>query len=319
MRFQLAEKQQPKELRAIYQETLMEMMEENENLIVCDADLVNASGTGKLFRKYPNRCINMGISEANMIGASCGMSLTGKIPFVHTFAPFATRRVLDQLYLSGCYQQANIRIYGSDPGFWALHNGGTHTSIEDLALTRAVPQLIVIAPADAVQFKWIIKNTVDRYGMYYFRCSRKAVPDIYSEGSQFEIGKGNIICDGSDIAIFAIGEMIVEACKARKILEEYGISSTIVDMFTVKPLDEVLVREVSKGKRVIVAAENHNKIGGLGSAIAEILAENPIEAPLIRIAIQDHFGEVGTQDYLQCKFGLNADAIVSKVLEKFAI
>lgn len=317
--FQLAEKQQPKELRAVYQETLMELMEENENIIVCDADLVNASGTGKLFRKYSKRCINMGISEANMIGASCGMSLTGKIPFVHTFAPFATRRAFDQLYLSGCYQQANIRIYGSDPGFWALHNGGTHTSVEDLALTRAVPQLTVIAPADAAQFKWVIKNTVDRYGMYYFRCARKAVPDIYSEGSQFEIGKGNIICEGTDIAIFAIGEMIAEAIKARKILEEYGISSTIVDMFTVKPLDEELVREVSRGKRVIVAAENHSKIGGLGSAIAEVLAENPIEAPFISIAIQDHFGEVGTQDYLQRKFGLNADAIVSKVLEKLNI
>ncbi|SHI84195.1 transketolase [Geosporobacter subterraneus DSM 17957] len=317
--FQLAEKQQPKELRAVYQETLMELMEENENIIVCDADLVNASGTGKLFRKYPKRCINMGISEANMIGASCGMSLTGKIPFVHTFAPFATRRVFDQLYLSGCYQQANIRIYGSDPGFWALHNGGTHTSVEDLALTRAVPQLTVIAPADAAQFKWVIKNTIDRYGMYYFRCARKAVPDIYSEGSQFEIGKGNIICEGTDIAIFAIGEMIAEAIKARKILEEYGISSTIVDMFTVKPLDEELVREVSRGKRVIVAAENHSKIGGLGSAIAEVLAESPIEAPFISIAIQDHFGEVGTQDYLQRKFGLNADAIVSKVLEKLNI
>ncbi len=313
--FSLAEKQYSKELREVYQETLMEIMKSNMNVVVCDADLVSASGTMKLFKTYPDRCMNMGISEANMIGASCGMSLTGKIPFVHTFAPFATRRVFDQLYLSGGYQQANIRIFGSDPGFWALHNGGTHTSVEDLALTRVVPKLTVLAPADAVQFKWILNNTVDQYGMYYFRCARKAVPDIYSDSSVFEIGKGNVIYEGSDIAIFAIGEMISEAIKAREVLKSHGISTAVVDMFTIKPLDEELVKIVSKGKKVIVAAENHSIIGGLGSAIAEVLAENPIEAPLIRIAIQDHFGEVGTADYLQDKFGLNAEAIVNGVIK----
>ncbi|AOT72089.1 transketolase family protein [Geosporobacter ferrireducens] len=319
MQFILAEKQQPKELRAVYQETLMELMKENVNVVVCDADLVNASGTTKLFETYPDRCINMGISEANMIGASCGMSLTGKIPFVHTFAPFATRRAFDQLYLSGGYQQANIRIFGSDPGFWALHNGGTHTSVEDLALTRAIPQLTVIAPADAVQFKWVLNNTVNWYGMYYFRCARKAVPDIYSDASVFEIGRGNVLYEGSDIAIFAIGEMIAEAIKAREILKVYGLSTAVIDMFTVKPLDEDLVKTVSKGKKVVITAENHSKIGGLGSAVAEVLAENPIKAPLIRVAIQDHFGEVGTQDYLKDKFGLNAEAIVNGALRALDI
>ncbi|WP_243183029.1 transketolase family protein [Anaerosolibacter carboniphilus] len=319
MMFSLAEKQQPKELREVYQETLMEIMKNNINVVVCDADLVNASGTKKLFETYPDRCINMGISEANMIGASCGMSLTGKIPFVHTFAPFATRRAFDQLYLSGCYQQSNIRIFGSDPGFWALHNGGTHTSVEDLALTRVVPKLTVLAPADAVQFKWILYNTVDKYGMYYFRCPRKSVPDIYSDSSVFEIGKGNVIQEGSDIAIFTIGEMISEGMKAGEILKSHGISATVVDMFTVKPLDEELVKTISRGKKVIVTAENHSKIGGLGSAIAEVLAENPIGAPLIRVAIQDHFGEVGTPDYLKNKFGLDSDTIVKGVLKALNI
>jgi transketolase len=150
--------QKKPEFRAVYVETLMELMESNPNVVNLDADLVGASGAAKLFKKYESRCINMGISEANMIGAAAGMSLTGKIPFIHTFAPFATRRVMDQLYMSGVYSNSNIKIYGSDPGFWAIHNGGTHTTMEDLALTRALANITILAPSDATQFKWCIKK-----------------------------------------------------------------------------------------------------------------------------------------------------------------
>ncbi len=314
MGYMLAEIQNPKELRSVYQDTLIEMMRKDERIIVCDADLVNASGTAKLFKEFPDRCINMGISEANMVGASCGMSLTGKIPFIHTFSPFATRRPYDQLFLSGGYQKGNLRIYGSDPGFWALHNGGTHTSVEDLALTRVIPGITVLAPADATQFKWILENTVEHYGIYYIRAPRKSIPDIYQEGSEFKIGKGNIVAEGSEVVIFAMGEMISESLKAKEVLEQKGISVAIVDMFTIKPLDVELIKDISIGKKLVVTAENHSKIGGLGSAIAEVLAESCLGVKLLRIAIEDHFGEVGTLDYLKEKFGLDYNSIVQKVL-----
>ena len=305
--------QKKPEFRAVYVETLMELMESNPNVVNLDADLVGASGAAKLFSKYEHRCINMGISEANMIGAAAGMSLTGKVPFIHTFAPFATRRVMDQLYMSGVYSNSNIKIYGSDPGFWAIHNGGTHTTMEDLALTRALANITILAPSDATQFKWCIKKATDTYGVFYIRAGRKSFVDLYDSNSQFELGKGIVLEQGKDVVIYAIGEMVAEAYKAREILSKEGIEVAIVDMFSIKPFDEEIVKEMSKGKSLVITAENHSKYGGLGSAVAEVLAENAMAIPLRRIAVQDRFSEVGTADYLQKLLKIDADAIVEVI------
>lgn len=307
------QKQSKLELRAVYVESLMELMDSNPDIVNLDADLVGASGAAKLFKRYENRCINMGISEANMIGAAAGMSLTGKVPFIHTFAPFATRRVMDQLYMSGVYSNSNIKIYGSDPGFWAIHNGGTHTTMEDLAITRALANITVLAPSDAVQFKWCLKKAANTYGVFYIRAGRKAFVDLYDPESEFELGKGVVLEDGKDVVIYAIGEMITEAYKAREILSSEGIEVAIVDMFSIKPFDEEIVKEMCIGKRLVITAENHSKYGGLGSAVAEVMAENAMKVPLRRIAVQDRFSEVGTADYLKKVLKLDAEAIVEVV------
>lgn len=308
-----AKEQKPIEMRAVYQNALFDILKDNANVVVMDADLVGASGMAKVFKEFPEQCINMGISEANMIGAAAGMSLLGKVPIIHTFAPFATRRVYDQLYLSGAYQKANLRIYGSDPGFTSGHNGGTHTSVEDLALMRAMPTATVLAPADATQFAWLLKETSKMYGIFYIRASRKGLMDVYDPSSTFEIGKGVILSEGSDVVIFAIGEMIAEALKAKEELERVGMSVAVVDMFTIKPIDADLVKRMIIGKKVVVTAENHSKIGGLGSAVAEILAEEASGVPLRRVAINDRFGEVGLPDYLQKIYGLTAQDIINAV------
>lgn len=305
------------EMSKIYQDTMLELLETNDEVVICDADLVGAIGLSSVFKKHMNRCINMGICEANMMGAAAGMSLTGKIPFIHSLAPFAIRRLFDQLYLSGAYQKANVRIFGSDPGFWAAYNGGTHTSVEDIALARVIPNVTVLAPADAVQFQWILREIAKQYGMFYVRAGRhRKLLDIYATGSTFEIGKGVVLCEGNDVVIFAIGEMLKEALDAKEILEKKSISVSVVDMFTIKPLDKELVKRIIQGKKVVVTAENHSIIGGLGSAIAEVMAENGTPALLARVGIQDHFGEVGTPEYLQAKFKLKSNDIVDAVMQQ---
>jgi len=305
-----------KELRMVYMETLSQMMTKNPNVIAMDADLVGASGSAQLFKAFPERCINMGISEANMMGAAAGMSLTGKIPFMHTFAPFATRRIYDQLYMSGVYQNANVKIYGSDPGYLAIHNGGTHTSMEDIALTRVLPNLTVLAPSDATQFAWCLNKAAETYGCFYIRAGRKAIRDLYDPTCEFELGKGIILEEGSDIVIFAIGDMVLESLKVKEVLEKEGISVMIVDLFSIKPLDEALIKKVVIGKKLIVSAENHSKIGGLGSAIADVLSEGGCSVPLVKIAVNDRFSEVGTADYLSKLLELDAESMIRKIKAK---
>lgn len=308
--------QNTKELRAVYVDTLHELMHDNLQIVTMDADLVGASGALRLFKDFPNRCINMGICEANMVGVAGGMSLTGKIPFIHSFAPFISRRVMDQLYMAGVYSNNNFKIYASDPGFWAIHNGGTHTTMEDLAITRALPNITIFAPSDATQFAWCLKKAANTYGVFYIRAGRKGFKNLYDAESNFELGKGIVLEQGKDVVIFAIGEMIAESYKVREELIKIGIEVSIVDMFSIKPLDIDLIREIVPGKRLVVTAENHSKFGGLGSAIAEVMAESNLAVPLLRIAVDDRFSEVGTQEYLQKLLGLDALTMISKIKEK---
>lgn len=315
--FQLAENRQEagRELRDCVVETLQELMKDDDKITALEADLGGASGFTKIKKTNPERFIQCGIAEANMMGVAAGLSLTGFKPFTHTFAPFATRRVFDQLFLSGAYAGNTINVYGSDPGFSVASNGGTHTAWEDVALIREIPGAVICNPADDVQMEWIIKEFLKMEGIHYVRSNRKAVRNVYKKGSSFKIGQGNILKEGKDILIIAAGQLVSEALDCAEELEKEGYSVEVIDMFTIKPLDEKLLIKEAKGKSKIVTIENHSIYGGLGSAVSEVIAENGISVPVKRIGVKEKFGQVGTAEFLQEEFGLTAKQIKETICQ----
>ena len=315
--FQLAENRQEagRELRDCVVETLQELMKDDDKITALEADLGGASGFTKIKKTNPERFIQCGIAEANMMGGAAGLSLTGFKPFTHTFAPFATRRVFDQLFLSGAYAGNTINVYGSDPGFSVASNGGTHTAWEDVALIREIPGAVICDPADDVQMEWIIKEFLKMEGIHYVRSNRKAVRNVYKKGSSFKIGQGNILKEGKDILIIAAGQLVSEALDCAEELEKEGYSVEVIDMFTIKPLDEKLLIKEAKGKSKIVTIENHSIYGGLGSAVSEVIAENGISVPVKRIGVKEKFGQVGTAEFLQEEFGLTAKQIKETICQ----
>lgn len=315
--FQLAENRQEagRELRDCVVETLQELMKDDDEITALEADLGGASGFTKIKKTNPERFIQCGIAEANMMGVAAGLSLTGFKPFTHTFAPFATRRVFDQLFLSGAYAGNTINVYGSDPGFSVASNGGTHTAWEDVALIREIPGAVICDPADDVQMEWIIKEFLKMEGIHYVRSNRKAVRNVYKKGSSFKIGQGNILKEGKDILIIAAGQLVSEALDCAEELEKEGYSVEVIDMFTIKPLDEKLLIKEAKGKSKIVTIENHSIYGGLGSAVSEVIAENGISVPVKRIGVKEKFGQVGTAEFLQEEFGLTAKQIKETICQ----
>ena len=315
--FQLAENRQEagRELRDCVVETLQELMKDDDKITALEADLGGASGFTKIKKTNPERFIQCGIAEANMMGVAAGLSLTGFKPFTHTFAPFATRRVFDQLFLSGAYAGNTINVYGSDPGFSVASNGGTHTAWEDVALIREIPGAVICDPADDVQMEWIIKEFLKIEGIHYVRSNRKAVRNVYKKGSSFKIGQGNILKEGKDILIIAAGQLVSEALDCAEELEKEGYSVEVIDMFIIKPLDEKLLIKEAKGKSKIVTIENHSIYGGLGSAVSEVIAENGISVPVKRIGVKEKFGQVGTAEFLQEEFGLTAKQIKETICQ----
>ena len=315
--FQLAENRQEagRELRDCVVETLQELMKDDDKITALEADLGGASGFTKIKKTNPERFIQCGIAEANMMGVAAGLSLTGFKPFTHTFAPFATRRVFDQLFLSGAYAGNTINVYGSDPGFSVASNGGTHTAWEDVALIREIPGAVICDPADDVQMEWIIKEFLKMEGIHYVRSNRKAVRNVYKKGSSFKIGQGNILKEGKDILIIAAGQLVSEALDCAEELEKEGYSVEVIDMFIIKPLDEKLLIKEAKGKSKIVTIENHSIYGGLGSAVSEVIAENGISVPVKRIGVKEKFGQVGTAEFLQEEFGLTAKQIKETICQ----
>ena len=303
------------ELRAVFADTLNALIDENKKVFVMDADLAGASKFGKVQKAHPDNFLSMGISEANMMCAAAGMSMRGYVPFVHTFAPFAARRSLDQIFLSGAYAKNTINIYGSDPGVCVAANGGTHTSFEDVAIMRTIPEAMVFDPADGAQLAWLIRELVPLKGVHYIRANRKNTVNIYAEGSTFTIGKGNILREGSDVLLIAMGEVLHDAIYAAEELAAEGISVEVVDMFTVKPLDSELILREAAGKKLVVTFENHSIIGGLGGAVAEVMAEGGCGVKLKRIGVNDQFGQVGTLSYLKSAFGLTQENCVKVIKE----
>lgn len=304
-----------KEMRMSVVDSLIQLMKNDDNIIAMDADLGSASGWIKLKEVYPNQFLNMGIAEANMVGVAAGMSSEGQIPFIHTFGPFATRRVFDQLFISGGYSGNTVNIYGSDPGFCAGPNGGTHTTWEDVSLMKMIPGSIVCDACDDVQMDWIIKEFSKRPGINYVRGNRKAVTDVYEVGSTFEIGKGNLIHEGQDLLIIVAGQLVSNTLEVIDILKEKGITADVIDMFTIKPLDKQIIFKHLEGKKKIITIENHSVINGLGSSVADYLSSIGCSISLHKIGVEERFGQVGTPEFLQKEFGLDTNSIVNSILD----
>ena len=303
-----------REMREAYVEFLQKMGEENPNLVVFDADLAASTGSKKFADRFPDRFFDCGIQEANMIGVAAGMSAMGMIPIVHTFGAFAGRRAVDQVFMSCAYARQNVRIVGVDPGVCAGKNGGTHMSLEDMGIMRTIPGVTILDPCDEVSMNRLLRQAVQTPGVYYIRINRKADLLIYGDADDIRIGKANTLVDGDGVTLIAEGSVCVpEAIRAAELLTERGISTRVIDMATIKPLDAEAVRKAARETRVILTIENHNVIGALGSAVAEVLAESGT-VPFARIGAQDEFGQVGSLDDLKKHFYMTADDIVQKAI-----
>ena len=300
-----------KEPLQVFNETMRELFEEDKRVVYLDADLMGSLKTAQLWKDYPKNVFNTGIQEANMIGVAAGMYLNGLKPYVHSFSPFASRRVFDQIFLSIGYAKKSIRIIGSDAGIMATNNGGTHMSFEDVAMMRTIPDACVIDASDPVMFGELLKLTKDRPGVTYIRTARRDLKDIYVPDEKFEIGKGKILREGSDVSLIASGIMVATCLEAAEKLAQIGVNARVVDIITIKPIDKELVIDCAKTTNAIVVCENANVIGGLGSAVCDITAES-CPVCVEKIGINDKYGCVGNEQFLREKYGLTVESIVEK-------
>lgn len=300
------------EMRAVYCQTLQELARENDRICILDADLVGSSGVKPFFQEFPDRAVDCGIQENNMIGVAAGLSAAGMIPFAHSFGPFASRRCVDQIFISCAYAKANVRIVGSDPGVTAAYNGGTHMPFEDMGTLMSIPKITLVEPTDSVQLRWLLQTLEKEYGVYYIRLLRKNAVGVFEEGSQFQLGRFARLREGTDAAVVCSGIMVGEALKAAALLEQEGIRIAVLNAFTWKPMDDETLAEYARSCGCVVTAENHNILGGLGSAVANSLSRS-CPVPVEMVGVEDEFGEVGTEDFLRRRFDLTAEHIVRAV------
>jgi transketolase len=304
-------------MRQVYCRALTDAAEADGRVFALNCDLVSSIGTGPFAKRFPERHLNCGIQEANACGVAAGLSRRGFVPFLHSFGVFASRRILDQIYISCAFAGLNVKIVGADPGVTAAVNGGTHMALEDGGILRVVPGATILEPSDPVMMYKLTRRMAAHEGVDYLRMARKAAVRLYEEDSEFEIGKAAILREGEDVTLIASGIMVYEALKAADRLGAEGIRATVVDMFTVKPLDVSTVVACAKRTGAVVTAENHNVIGYLGSAVAEALGEH-CPVPLERVGVLDRFGEVGSQEYLMERFELTEEAICQKARRAIA-
>lgn len=305
------------EMRQVLASELSRIMEEDERIVVIDSDLARANGTLVLRDKFPERAFDVGIAEQNMAAVAAGMASYGFIPFIGSFTPFATRRICDQIAISITYAKRNVKIIGSDPGISAELNGGTHMSMEDIGVLRSIPTMTIFEPVDAMQLKKALPQIIDYDGPIYIRMFRKAAPVIFDEEYDFKLFKADIINEGKDVTLFATGIMVKEAIDAAKILESEGINAEVINIHTIKPIDKETVVASARKTGAVVTCENHNVVGGLKAAVAEVLIEE-CPVPLKAIGVQDQFGEVGMMDYLKKKYHMTAQDIVNAAKEAMA-
>lgn len=301
--------------RQAYGEALVDLVEKNDKVVVLDADLANATQTCKVAKAHPEKFYNCGIAEANMVDIAAGLSTMGLIPYCSSFAMFAAGRAYEQIRNSIAYPHFNVKICATHAGVSVGEDGGSHQCIEDLALMRAIPGMTVICPADANEAKAATMAIAEMNGPVYMRLARLATPVFEGDMVKpFEIGKANVLREGKDVAIFATGLMVSESLAAAEKLAKEGIDAAVINIHTIKPIDADAVIKAASETGALVTAENHNVIGGLGSAVAEVLAEQR-PTPLERVGVKDHFGQVGKAPYLMGVFGITA-ADIAKAARK---
>jgi transketolase len=301
-----------------YGKALAKLGAEYPDIVVLDADLAKSTKSYEFCKHYPERFFNMGIAEQNLMGTAAGLAASGKIVFASTFAIFATGRAFEQIRNSIAYPNLNVKIAASHAGLTVGGDGATHQAIVDISIMRSLPNMTVIAPADGIEAEKAVMAAVQYEGPVYIRLGRSAVPVIYGEEHEFKIGKASQLRDGQDVTIFACGIMVKESLQAAEELAGEGISVRVINMATIKPLDEEAIIRAAKETGAIVTAEEHSIIGGLGSAVAEVLVENA-PVPLVRVGVKDTFGESGEPDELLEKYGLTVKEIkeaVYKVIKK---
>ncbi len=305
------------EMRQALAQALLEGAENDDRIVVLDADLMSCHATKVFKEKYPNRFINVGIAEQNMIGVAAGLTTMGKVPFAYSFGPFATRRCFDQIFVSVAYAHRNVKIVGTDPGITAEANGGTHMPFEDMAMMRAVPTMVCFEPTDATMIAKAFPQIVNIDAPVYIRMMRKKAEQVYDDSLNFELGKAIELRDGSDATLIASGIMVSRALEAADMLKNMGISAKVVNIHTWKPIDEEKIIECAKTTKAIITCENHNVKGGLGSAVAEVIVNN-CPVPMAMVGVQDKFGQVGKLPYLSDAYNLNAKDIVNATVRVLA-
>ena len=303
-----------KATREAYGEVLKELGKENDKVVVLDADLSNATKTGGFAKEFPDRFFNMGIAEQDMVSTAAGLSTCGKIPFASSFAVFLTGRAYDQVRNSVAYPNLNVKLCGTHAGVTVGEDGATHQMLEDISITRTLPNLKVFCPADEIETRWLIKEIAKIEGPCYVRLGRSKVPQIYDENEKFEIGKFKVFGEGTDATIFASGVTVSEALIAKDELEKEGINVRVVDVCSIKPLDEETILKCAKETKKLISVEDHMITGGIGSAIAEVLTEK-YPAKLVRMGINDSFGRSGKAGELIKYYGLDSANIIKTVKE----
>ncbi len=303
-----------KSTRQAYGEALVKLGKENKDVVVLEADLSKSTMTAYFQKEFPERHINVGIAEADMMGMAAGIATTGKIPFASTFAHFAAGRAFDQIRNSIAYPKLNVKICPTHAGVSLGEDGGSHQSVEDVALMRSIPGMTVLCPADAVETEKMIFAAAEYEGPVYVRLGRLNIPVLYNDSYKFEIGKAHVLSEGDDVAIIAAGLMVYEAVEAAKLLEKEGIKARVINMSTIKPLDEETVLKAAKECKFIVTSEEHSVVGGLGSTVSEYLSEiHPTK--VIRHGIYDVFGQSADGDTMLNNYKLRAKDIAEVVLK----
>ena len=306
------------EMRQVFSSELEKIMHADERVVCIDADLARANGTLGLRGKFPDRAFDVGVAEQNMASVAAGLAAYGFIPFIGSFTAFATRRICDQVTISISYAKRNVKIVGSDPGIAAELNGGTHMSFEDIGVMRSIPGMVIFEPVDGMQLAKAMPAIVKYEGPVYIRLFRKPAPEIFGEDYQFDLFRADRLQAGNDVSIFASGIMVAHAVRACAILKEQGVMADLINIHTIKPVDRESILESVSKTGAVVTCENHNIIGGLNSAVCEVLsAECP--APVHAIGIRDHFGEVAKTDYLLKKYKMTPEDIAQAALHVVAM
>lgn len=296
--------------RDAYGEALVELGKKNPNIVVLEADISKSTRTCYFAKKFPERFFNAGVAEQNEMAVAAGLASCGKIPFVSTYAVFATMRACEQVRTFICYPHLNVKIAASHGGITPANDGVTHQGTEDIGIMSTLPNMTVIMPADAVATKKLVKAVAEYEGPVYLRFTRDAVPIIYKENINFEIGKSITIREGSEVTLVALGDMVSKSIEAADILAEEGISAQVIDMHTVKPIDKEAIVKAAQETKAIITIEDHNIFNGLGSRVAEIIAEEKLSVGFKRIGLKDTFAESGEYEELLVKYGLSTRHIV---------